>query len=73
MSLENIHGHSVESSLHPLLENGPTVETAALELDVREVDNSPVPCATSRDEENDETIGATEEQPIGTVAKGKRA
>ena len=68
-----MQGHSVESSLPPLPENGPTIETTALELDVRGVDNSPVPSATSRDEENDETTEATEEQPIAIAAEGKRA
>ena len=73
MSLENMHGHSIESTLPPLPENGPTIETAALELDVRGVDNSPVPSATSRDEENDETTKATEEHLIAAVAEGKCA
>ena len=50
-----MQGHSVESTLPPLPENGPSVETVALELDVRGVDNSPVSSATSRDKENDET------------------
>ena len=68
-----MQGHSVESTLPPLPENGPTVETAGLELDVRGVDNSPVPSATSQDKENDETTEATEEQPTAAAAEGKRA
>ena len=64
--------HSVESTLPPLPENGPTTEIVAQELEIRGVDKSPVPSATSRDEENDETTEATEEQPIAAVAEGKR-
>ena len=68
-----MQGHSVESILPPLPENGPTAETVAQEQDIKAVDNSPVPSATSQDEENDETTEATEEQPIAAVAEGKRA
>ena len=65
--------HSVESSLPPLPENGPTAETVAQELDVRVVDTSPVPsAATSQDEEIDETTNATEDQPVAAAAKQKR-
>ena len=66
-----MQGHSVESTLPPLPENGPTAETVALELDVRGLDNSPVPSATSQDEENDETTEATEERPIAAAAEVK--
>ena len=71
MSLENMQGHSIESSLPPLPENGPTAETGALELDVSRIDDSLVPSATSREEENVETTEATEEQPDPATAEGK--
>ena len=71
MCLENLQGHSVESSLPSLPENGPTAETAALELDVRGIDDSPVPSATSREEENVETTEATVEQPNPAATEGK--
>ena len=66
-----MQGHSVESSLPPLPENGLTAETAALELDVKCIDDSSVPFATSQEEENAE---ATEEQPnpAATVGKHRR-
>ena len=68
---ENPQGHSVESILPPLPENGPTAETVALELDVKSIDDSPVPSATSREEENVETMEATEEQPNPAATEGK--
>ena len=68
-----MQGHSIESSLPPLPENGPTAETVAQELDIRVVDNSPVPSASiSRDEEIDETTEVMEDQLIAAVAEGKR-
>ena len=72
MSLKNLQGHSVESSLPPLPKNGPTVETTALELDVRGIDDSPVPFATSREGENVEKTEATERQPNPAAHEGKR-
>ena len=60
-------------TLPPLPKNGPTVEIVAQELEIKGVDNSPVPSATtSRDEENDEMTEATEDQPIAAAAEGKR-
>ena len=47
----------------PLPENGPTIETAVLDLDP-----SPVPSANSREEE---TAEATEEEPHPVVASKK--
>ena len=68
-----MQGHSVESTLPPLPENGPTVETVAQELEIRGVDNSPVPSATtSREEENEETAEAMDDQPIAAATEGKR-
>ena len=65
--------HSVKTSLPPLLENGPTAETVAQNLDTKGVDNSPVPStATSWDEENDETTEANEEEPIAAASEAKR-
>ena len=67
-----MQGHSFETSLPPLPENGPTAKTVAQELDIRVVDNSPVPSSTtSRDEENDGTTEVTEEQPITAAAEGQ--
>ena len=43
----------------PLPENGPTIETAILDLDPKGLDDSPVPSANSREEE---TAEATEEE-----------
>ena len=59
---------SVQSSLPPLPENGPTVEMTALELDPNGLDDSPVPSATSREEEIAE---ATEEEPNPAAASKK--
>ena len=70
--LENSQGHSVKSILPPLPENGTTAETAALELDAKGIDDSPVPSATSREENNVETTEATEEQPNPAATEGKR-
>ena len=68
-----MQGHSVESTLPPLPENDPMAETVAQELDIKTVDNSPVPSAnTSRDEENDEMAEATDDQLIAAAAEGKR-
>ena len=68
-----MQGHSVETSLPPLPQSSPTAKTVAQELDIKGVDNSPVPSATtSRDEENDEMTEATEDQPIAAAAEGKR-
>ena len=55
----------------PLAENGPTVETAVLDLDPKRLNDSPVPSATSREEE---TVEATEEElpPVATSKKAKR-
>ena len=61
-------GHSVESSMPPLPENGPTVETTVLDLDPKGLDDSLVPSATSREEE---TVEATEEEP-NPAADSKR-
>ena len=58
-------GHSVESSLPPLPENGPTVETTVLELDPKGLDDSPVPSVTSWEEK---TAEATEEEPNPAAA-----
>ena len=69
--LEIPQGHSVESFLPPLPENGPTAETAMLELDPKGLDDSPVPSATSREEENAETTEATEEKPNPAPAMGE--
>ena len=67
-----MQGHSVESSLPPLPKNGPTEETVAQELEVKGVDTSLVPSATtSRDEEVDETTEATEDQPVAAAAEEK--
>ena len=52
----------------PLPENGPTVETTVLDLDPKGLDDSPVPSATSREEE---TAEATEEEPNPVVASKK--
>ena len=52
----------------PLPENGPTVETAVLDLDPKGLDDSPVPSANSREEE---TAEATEEEPNPVVASKK--
>ena len=68
-----MQGHSVESILPPLPENGPTAEIVAQELEVRGVDNSLVPSATtSREEENEETAEAMDDQPIAAATEGKR-
>ena len=67
--LVTFQGHSVESSMPPLPENGPTVETTVLELDPKGLDDSPVPFETSREEE---TAEATEEEP-NPVAVSKKA
>ena len=69
--LEILQGHSVESFLPPLPENGPTAETATLELDPKGLDDSPVPFATSQEEENAEATKATEEEPNPAVAVKK--
>ena len=61
-------GHSVESSMPPLPEYGPTVETIVLDLDPKGLDNSLVPSATSREEE---TAEATEEEPNPAAASKK--
>ena len=53
----------------PLPENGPTVETTVLDLDPKGLDDSPVPSATSREEE---TAEAAEEEP-NPVAASKKA
>ena len=53
----------------PLPKNGPTVETTVLDLDPKGLDDSPVPSATSREEE---TAEATEEEP-NPVAASKKA
>ena len=50
----------------PLPENGPTVETAVLDLDPKGLDDSPVPSANSREEEIAE---ATEEETQPTASK----
>ena len=60
-----LQGHSVESSMPPLPENGPTVETTVLDLDPKGLDDSPMPSATSREEEATE---ATEEEPNPVAA-----
>ena len=52
----------------PLPENGLTVETTVLDLDPKGLDDSPVPSATSREEE---TAEATEEDPNLVVASKK--
>ena len=52
----------------PLPENGPTAETAVLDLDPKGLDDSPVPSANSREEEIAE---ATEEEPRPVVASKK--
>ena len=72
--LEILQGHSVKSILPPLPENGATAETVALELDEKGIDDSPVPSATCREEENVETTEATEEQPnpAAAVKKARR-
>ena len=63
-AVSNVQSHSVVSSLPPLPENGPTAETAVQELEVKGVDTSPVPSATtSRDEEVDETTEVVENPP----------
>ena len=64
-------GHSVESFLPPLPENGPTVETTVLELDPKGLDDSPVPSATSREEETAEATDAIEEEPNPATAAKK--
>ena len=69
--LEMLQGHSVESFLPPLPENGSTVETTVLELDPKGLDDSPVPSATSREEETAEAIEATEEEPNPAAAAKK--
>ena len=66
-----LQGHSVESFLPPLPENGPTAKTATLELDPKGLDDSPVPSATSREEENAEATEATEEEPNRAAAMKK--
>ena len=53
----------------PLPENGLTVETIVLDLDPKGLDDSPVPSATSWEEE---TAEATEEEP-NPVAASKKA
>ena len=55
----------------PLPENGPTVETTVLDLDPKGLDDSPVPSATSREEE---TVEAIEEEPnpVAATKKAKR-
>ena len=70
--LEMFQGYSVESSLPPLPENGPTVETTLLELDPKGLDDSPVPSATSREEENAEVTEPTEEPNPAAAAKKAR-
>ena len=57
----SLQGHVVESSMPPLPENGPTAETAVVDLDP-----SPVPSANSREEEIAE---ATEEEIQPTASK----
>ena len=69
--LEMLQGHSVESFLPPLPENGPSVETAALELDPKGLDDSPAPSATSWEEEHAEVTEATEEEPNPAAAAKK--
>ena len=70
--LYNMHGHLVVSSLYPLPENDPTEEMVAQELEVKGVDTSLVPSATtSRDEEVDETTKATEDQPVVAAVEEK--
>ena len=65
-----MQGHSIVSSLPPLRENDPTKETVAQELEVKGVDTSPVPSATtSRDEEVTET---TKDQPAVAAVDEKR-
>ena len=54
--------------MSPLPENGPTVETTVLDLDPKGLDDSPVPSATSREEE---TAEATEEEPNPAAASKK--
>ena len=60
----SLQGHAVESSMPPLPENGPTTETAVVDLDP-----SPVPSANSREEE---TAEATEETQPTVSKKSKR-
>ena len=60
----SLQGHVVESSKPPLPENGPTTETAVVDLDP-----SPVPSANSREEE---TAEATEETQPTVSKKSKR-
>ena len=60
----SLQGHVVESSMPPLPENGPTAETAVVDLDP-----SPVPSANSREEE---TAEATEETQPTASKKSKR-
>ena len=69
--LEMLQGHSVESFLPPLPENDPTVERTVLELDPKGLDDSPVPSATSREEETAEATEATEEEPNPSAAAKK--
>ena len=57
----SLQGHVVESSMPPLPENGPTAETAVVDLDP-----SPVPSANSREEEIAE---ATEEETQPAASK----
>ena len=64
-------GHSVESILPALPENGSTVKTTVLELDPKGLDDSPVPSATSREEEHAETTEAAEEEPNPAAAAKK--
>ena len=65
-------GHSVKTSLPPLPKNGPTCKTVAQKLDIRGVDNSPVPSTTtSLDKENDVTTEVTEDQLVAAAAGGK--
>ena len=69
--LVTLQGHSVESFMPPLPENGLTVEATVLDLDPKGLDDSPVPSATSREEE---TAEATEEEPnpVAVAKKAKR-
>ena len=62
-----MQGHSTASTLPPLPENGPTVETMVQEVEAKGVDGSPLPSATTSTLENivkeEVEEGPTEDPP----------